>query len=181
MLKICLKIERLIYVIALTLGIVSGLFIFGIMIISNYEIIMRYGISSPTRWSFEVSTYLFIVGVFLGAAYTQTEHGHVSVDLVTSRLSPKVRGVLAIVSYLATLVYLVLFALATWGEAWLSYTRDFHSTTVMRIPLFPIQVWIPIGIILLALVVLIQTCRQATTLIKGENIASTECGETKES
>ena len=155
-LNVYMKVVRGINYFARWLALLSGFFVIAIMVVGDFEVISRYVFRSPTIWSFEIATYFLIAAVFLAVAYTQTQHGHVWIDVVVKLMSPRVRAIVGIIINFLSLVYIGFFIYASWGLAWLSFTRGFASPTTLRLPLFPMQVCIPIGLFLLAIVLAAQ-------------------------
>lgn len=80
----------------------NGCVIMGMAFIIGYEVWMRFVMNNPIPWSIEVPEQLLLVVVYLGLAYTTRVEGHVSMDIITIRLTPRVRGLLgAITSFVA--------------------------------------------------------------------------------
>ena len=59
-------------------GMASGLSILGACIVITYGVVIRY-MHMSTTWQNELATYLLLLAVFIGAAYTQKHHGHISI------------------------------------------------------------------------------------------------------
>jgi TRAP-type mannitol/chloroaromatic compound transport system permease small subunit len=60
----------------------------------TYDVAARYLFSAPTVWSYDISYMLGGSLMVLGGAYTLLHRGHVSVDIVYSRLSPRAQAIL---------------------------------------------------------------------------------------
>jgi tripartite ATP-independent transporter DctM subunit len=75
------------------------------------DVIMRYIFNSPIRYVLEVVEIMMITAVFLAVAHTQNEKGHVSVDVITSKLAPRPRIVLESIT---SLLGLGIFAIFIW-------------------------------------------------------------------
>ncbi len=77
-----------------------------IVCVTFYEVIARYIFDSPTIWSLEITQYAQAVFVALAAAYVLKKEGHVSVSLVTERMSEKWRNrAICITSIVAAFLY----------------------------------------------------------------------------
>ncbi len=103
-----------------------------------HEIFMRYILDNPTIYSYEISTML---GVIIGTgalAYTHRHHGHVRVDLLWRKLSPKGQ---AIADILGSIVFLwPLMSLLVWTALeWVLYSYSVHEIS-QESYLYPI-VW----------------------------------------
>ncbi|MEQ8934135.1 MAG: TRAP transporter small permease [Silicimonas sp.] len=97
-----------------------------------------------------------VVLAFLGSIRTQYSNGHVSSTLVTSKLSPKLRGWIRAVSLFLVAVLLVWAAYASGAAA----IKSFHSGEVrfglVRIPLWPIRSVVPVSFGLLSVLLMRQ-------------------------
>lgn len=76
-----------------------GAFLIGAMAVTiTYDVIMRYALSRPNIWAMQSSEYIAIYSTFLAAAWILRNEGHVTIDLVTSRLTPRTQAVLNIIT-----------------------------------------------------------------------------------
>lgn len=121
--------------------------------------ISRYFLKEPLSWVLEPSTLMLIPIVFLALSYTLLEGAHVRVQLITNRLPRKVGRVLEVVSLGCFLGYSVALLWGSWRLAYYSYSHGFKSGSLLAIPLFPVQVTIPIGVFILCLVILGQIAK----------------------
>jgi len=123
----------------------SGWIIVLMMLSISYDVIMRYFFKAPTTWSFEVSRYMLIMVVFLGGGWALPADGHVSVDIVTDKLSRKKQKAFIIVSTIISAGYLLTFfiqSVAFTHDAWANGVR---STEYLAWPLWPIRFFLVIG------------------------------------
>ncbi len=65
-----------------------------------YEVITRRVFHSPHVWTYEIITLFYGAHFMLLAAYTLLKRGHVSIDILYNRMSPKVRTILDIITYI---------------------------------------------------------------------------------
>ena len=65
-----------------------------------YEVFARYVFHSPTIWSYEITYMIYGTHFLLGAAYTLKVKGHIRIDLLYMRFSPRWRAMIDIVGYL---------------------------------------------------------------------------------
>jgi TRAP-type C4-dicarboxylate transport system permease small subunit len=127
------------------------------------DITLRRFFNSPLSWSFEVIEVMLVIVVFFTVAYCCATKGHISVDLLTSRLSKKGQVILEVLGYL---LGLILFAFMTWCSI-LSALEEMAShrvTGILLIPIYPFILVVALGSTLLALVLLAQlinTVREA--------------------
>lgn len=115
------------------------------------EIVARWVFNGSTLISVEYSSYLLIVTTFLGLAYTQRTGQMIQVDVVYGALSPRRKAWADALRHSVALVY---GAIAVWYVAdftWRSYTLGQVAPTLTRTPLYLPQLFMVIGMALLAL------------------------------
>ncbi len=124
-----------------------------------YDVGARYFFNSPTAWATEISTYLLIALVFLGAGSTQLANANVRIDILLTRLAPPARATLeAIGDWIA----FVTIALMAW-QAVLQVANDWkNGARIFSLLLTPS--WLPktpiaIGLVVLALAMLHELTR----------------------
>lgn len=65
-----------------------------------FEVISTKFFDSPHIWAPEITAYLYGPLFMLTAAYTLLYKGHVSIDIIFQKFSPRVRGILDCFTYL---------------------------------------------------------------------------------
>lgn len=144
-------------------ALASGLFITILMFITVYEVVMRYFLRLPTGRTQEVEQYYLLVGiVFFAIGFTLLEEGHVTIDLVVSRLPP--RAQLVMDGVIASTVTIVFAILLIWGGVLLAVRHQTATTPVTRMPLFVGYIMIPIGSFLLLLQAVIRLIKKVSLL-----------------
>jgi len=71
----------------------AGILLWGQMIIVNIEVFARYS-GRPTTWATEISSLLNLWIPFMVAAWVLRNEGHVKMDLIVERLSPKTQAMI---------------------------------------------------------------------------------------
>jgi len=132
-------------------GMLAAFFVTLAVFVICDMVIERYIFNLTTIWQLDVVTYSVIATTFIGSSYVLMTRGHVNVDIVPIYLGPRGRYWLAIFANLLALAFcLTLFILCTkfWYESW---TKDWHSDTVWRAPLWIPYFSMPFGLGLLVL------------------------------
>lgn len=118
------------------------------------------------NWQFvaEWSTFLVMLVVFAGLAYTLRSNGHITVSLLVERFPPRLQSFVALA--MALLSEAVLVYMAYRGILWmlLSIQRGITSTSVMRTPMWIPNLFVVLGLTMFAIAVLlfiIRTAQQA--------------------
>ena len=139
----------------------------GVMI---WEIMMRYLFNSPSHWAYEISLFLFGSFIVLGGAYTFLTGGHVNVDIVWGRLSPRGRAILDVITSAFTFLFLgVLFwtslqiTINSWqvGETTMSHWKPIY---------YPLRTTVPVGCFLLLMQVVAKLIRDMAMATTGREV-----------
>jgi C4-dicarboxylate transporter DctQ subunit len=128
--------------------IASALILIGWIIVCA-EIVMRYFFKHPLTWVVEFTEYIMLYSTFLGAAWLLKEEGHVNVNLVTNKLSPKTQVIL---SFVTSILGIAACAVIGWygTKSTLSqYAEGIRTFTAMLLLKWPFVMIIPIGSFLL--------------------------------
>ena len=132
------------------------------VILVNVNVVFRYFLNNPIRWTDEVVTSLFVWTVFMGSAYAHRRHAHLGVDIVVNLVKGPSKTVIEVIVeileilILALLTYIsmqyvlnlifkrgILFQIKdgvfAWGKVKLTYTDT------LRIPKWYTGVAVPLG------------------------------------
>ena len=143
-------------------GIIAGFMLTALLLLNSYAVIRRYGFNSPVDWILDLSEFLMVASVFMGTAYILHVDGHVTVDLIVTRLSEKTRHVL----YLATMFLVTIFTFfltwKTWELAW--DNLEARTESISQFPLFPAYIIVFYG----SLLIFLQSIIKIYTGIKGK-------------
>jgi TRAP-type C4-dicarboxylate transport system permease small subunit len=150
------------------LAVIGATLLILVMLSVCYAVVIRYFFNLNTPGMFEIWEYSLLYITMLGAAWLLRKEGHVSMDIVISRLRPRAQAMLnTITSILGIIMFLALTwygTLATW--------RLFQAGTRIPGDLYPPQgaivIIIPIGSFLL----LVQFMRRAHGYIKKRQALS---------
>jgi len=146
--KVKKRIRRINYIVcAIGMAMVIPL-----MLLTFADVMLRSFFNKPIPGTFEISQYMLAFFILLGAAYTQQVKGHVGVDFVTSRLSPRPRAICEIV---ATLLSLFIVAILVW-QGWVEGIAEKAVSDQLRIPQYPFKVLVAVGAFFLWLELLID-------------------------
>ena len=132
-------------------GFIAGICILATAFIVTYEVVLRALFDAPTEWVNEVSVYLILISAFLGFSPALAAGKHISVDLVTSKLSKQANKLLGIVISILGMGFSLVFLVTSAEMALNSYQLNMLSTSTLRIPLYIPQASLPIGFAILTL------------------------------
>jgi len=151
-------------------GIVAGGLALVMMATIGREVVGRYFFNAPSDWVVELDGYLLVALVYLAGGYILRVDGHIRVDLLYSRLAPRRRAwadLLGVILALPFLAFVVWQGSVLAGDAW---RRDDRSV-VMNWPLWPAELAVPVGALLLLLQALALGVRTARGLREGRDRA----------
>lgn len=94
------------------------------------NVVLRYGFNSGLFFSEEISRLAFVWLVFAGAQLMLHENGHIGVDMLTSRVSPRVARVMLVVSQGLMLYVTWLFLQGSWKQTLINLHVGAPSTGV---------------------------------------------------
>lgn len=121
------------------------------VLVSFYQVIMRYVFNNAPSWSEELARYLFVWVVFLGAAIAFRTAAHLGLDFFVNLMPPLLRK---IIQYLIGLLLIfLLFQVASEGYAVASLVKR-QLSAAMRMPMNYAYLAIPVGTTLMLLEVL---------------------------
>ncbi len=115
------------------------------------EIVFRYFLHMPIRWVVEITSILLLYMTFLATAWLLREEGHVTIDLLFVRFTPRVQNLFSII---VSIIGAALSVVMIWYGT--DITIDFIqrgvlTPTILELPRAAIIIVIPIGSLLLLL------------------------------
>ena len=155
------------------------------VILVNVNVIFRYFLNNPIKWTDEVVTSLFVWTVFMGSAYAHRRHAHLGVDIVVNLVKGPSKTVIEVIVeileilILALLTYIsmqyvlnlifkrgILFQIKdgvfAWGKVKLTYTDT------LRIPKWYTGIAVPLGFGLSLIYAIYFFLRDRLHLIKAK-------------
>jgi len=152
-------------VVTSTLSWISCVCVFGMMLLTTVDVVLRYVFHSPLIGAFEVSEFMMVIIVFFSMAYTQFQKGHVSVDIIVSRLSQKKQAFVDLFNHGATIIILLLIAWRCSLTA-LELYDTMETTGTVPIPVFPFVFVVAFGCLAMGLE-LLRDCIKIVGLFKS--------------
>ena len=136
----------------------------------GYDITVRYLFAKANFWPYDLTYMLYGSYTMLGAAYCHYLKGHVRMDLIYSRLSPRGRAKMDVICYIFLFFPLFSVLLYKCGEntLWAVMHGETSHASVWRPSLAPFKIAILFGIFLFYLQGIAEFIRALTVAIKGE-------------
>lgn len=135
------------------------------MVLTVADVSLRYLVNQPVPGAFELTEFLMVILASFGLAYTALQNGHVTVDLVLERFSPKTQ---AFIDTITCLISIGVFATVTWAS--ILYARSEWKakavSTVLLLPRFPFILVVVLGSAVLCLAILVNLLNSLNKVVK---------------
>lgn len=129
-----------------------------LLVLSVFVDVFARNINRPVPGNVDIAEMLLVLAVFFAFAHTLAIRGHVRVEIVYSRASTRVKGILDSITYfLAMGVYgFIVWAMA--NRAWeiIASTSPSSVTMTLEIPRVPLFIVVAVTILLLCLELLVD-------------------------
>jgi len=135
----------------------------------TYEVVMRYGFSSPTIWSYDVSYFLSSLVLMMGMAYTLKIKGHVNIDIFYNRFSTRTKAILDVVFALTLFFPLwILMSKAMFAHVKFAWVMKEKSWVGSWLPIiYPFKTWVTVGVVMLLIQGVAEFIRDLYVAITG--------------
>jgi TRAP-type mannitol/chloroaromatic compound transport system permease small subunit len=118
----------------------------------SYEVFVRYVLSKPTTWAFDISYITYGAMFLMAGAYALSRNGHVRADVMYRFWRPRTQASVDLVLY----IIFFLPAVAAWiysGWKYAQMSMQFREVSIFSpagVPVFPLKALIPLtGVFLL--------------------------------
>ncbi|HKZ27541.1 MAG TPA: TRAP transporter small permease [Rubrobacteraceae bacterium] len=141
------RLDRILSAVENTLAAVA---LGGASLLACLQVILRYLFDYTIFWAEEGTIYLLILSTFIGAVITLRHNEHVNVDVLAAFFKERGKRVLAVISALITVIYCGVFG----AYAWILVTQPAALsilTPALRLPLWVVELSLPVGLTLMFL------------------------------
>jgi TRAP-type mannitol/chloroaromatic compound transport system permease small subunit len=133
-------------------GFYASYLVLPLIIVVVFEVFMRYAFNAPTTWAFELTVFLYGVHFCFALAYAHKHNTHVAIDVFESRLSPKSRIILRIITNAALfLPSMGLLSFHVWVLAVNSWQQWEHASSSWAPAIYPVKTLMAVGFFLFLL------------------------------
>ena len=148
------------------LAFVAGCCLSAMMLVTVGEMVSRM-FGNPMAGTVETIGWLAAVTTAFALGYTQIHQGHVSIDLFTNRLNPRLRAVINILVYLASTA---LFTVVTWNifrhAGVLKQSGSLSET--MKVIVYPWVYLVSLGCAGLTFALLVDFAKSCVSVLSGK-------------
>lgn len=132
------------------------------ILITMYEVVMRYVFNSPTIWVNESVQILFGFYFLLGGGYTLLHDGHVRVDVLLHGLKSRGRRFANVLSLVIVMFYLSVLLYISADTAFDASTHLERAESAWAPFIFPVLCAAPVAAALMLLQALVMMVREFT-------------------
>jgi len=140
-----------------------------------YEVVTRYFLTVANDWIIEFCIYLLIAATFLSAAYTQSERGHVGIEVLEEIMSAKWNRIRLLLGDILSVAVIAFIANNAWHYCWDAYQQGWTTDSTWAPPLWIPYLMMAFGLTTLALQIVVQILETLTLPISE----SSENGQPK--
>ncbi|MEM7022917.1 MAG: TRAP transporter small permease [Pseudomonadota bacterium] len=87
------------------------------MVITAYEVVMRYLFNAPTSWAFELTILLCAICYLLSGGFVTVQRKHIAITALYDVMPPKIRWWLDLMAMLTGILAMSLLVWAAWRPA----------------------------------------------------------------
>ena len=87
------------------------------VVITAYEVVMRYGFNAPTIWVHDSATALSATGFIMAGTYALQQDRHMRISVVYDLSPPEIRKILDLLNSILIVAFLVLLTYTTIDQA----------------------------------------------------------------
>jgi TRAP-type C4-dicarboxylate transport system permease small subunit len=141
-------------------SLLGGLALVLAMVHVNLDVALRYLIGAPLSGTIEIVSYYYMIAlVFLPLAAVERRNGHISVELVSQKLSPRHQRILIGLVSLVSAVYFGLLAWRLWLDAVEKAQVGETYTGSLSLPIWPPRFFMPLSCGLLTVLLIYKSVR----------------------
>jgi TRAP-type C4-dicarboxylate transport system permease small subunit len=135
---------------------VAGLACLATLAMICYAVAMRYFLNRPQGWTDEAVGWLIVVAVMFAVPEAQRRAEHIGVDVLIDKAPARRRRILLSFGALAVALTALILIREGWEMVAFSRMVGLRSIGIPEISLWPIQIFVPLGAVLLLFVSLGQ-------------------------
>ena len=160
------KVESRFYPIVRFVDRITWVFLFIMMLMTMADVLLRKFSNLSILGTVELTELMMIIIVFSSLAECQVGDGHIKVDLVLKRFSPKVQSMFDVFTQFVCFALFSMMSLAIWQHA--NRMKEWGEVTIdLALPLYPFIYVAVIGCALLAFVLLIKALAALSVVMES--------------
>ena len=154
--------------VALAILLLGGIGTMAAMFLGTIEVVGTQSLKRPIPGALELTESTMVLIVFGALAYAQIRRGHIRVELVYTKMGPRVQAAMDVFANLAAMVFFGLLLWQSYHEAVYSLQIGEATVGLIRFPLFPARLILSVGTALLLLQLVLDTIVDIRRIKTGE-------------
>lgn len=148
-----------------TAGVISGVTIIVMMLLTDVDVIFRK-LGSGFTGATELNALMLVVVGFFAFAHCWNRQGHIRIDLFLERRSPRIKSAS---SAFGALIGLLFFGAIMWGGIGFAFNayKQAEVSPILMIPTYPVKVLLVIGCAIFVLRLLVAFIEFLSKTLKG--------------
>jgi len=166
------KISEWVHKLALVLLLMGALGMIISMFLGFADVVGTKFFNWPVPGTLEITESTMVLIVFGALAFTQSQRGHIRVEIFSTARGPRTKAFMDAVTHLVAIAF---FALVTWqgfDEALYSWEISEATMGSIRFPLFPARLLLVLGCALLLVQLGLDLIQDVRHMISGEASAA---------
>ena len=147
--------------------LVAGYILLAMGLLTSWSVILRYLVHKPIVWTYEAGGYVILACSAAGVAYALQQRRHIGVDLFVGKLRPTAGQTVRLINLIVTVAWGAIVLLGTWTLV-LKSIQTGKLSEAARIPIYPFELVVPVGMVIFLLIGLIMISRDTARLINKE-------------
>jgi TRAP-type transport system small permease protein len=135
--------------------LLTGLCVLAMTLMVSYDVLMRYFLDDPQLFVDDLTSFLLVAVIFLGAGPVFYKGGHIRIDLLTSRLKTKTQRWMRVITLSIGIVLLGIVIYETMVSTVAAFQTG-RVSAVMNYPLWTGMIFIPLGLTLMVFFMVVE-------------------------
>ena len=152
------------------LRVVAGLLVVAVMIITTYDVLMRYFFAAPVEWALTVSVIALLGVTFFAAPHLVATREHVAMDLIYDHLGGVSKRVADAATWISTLAFGLCMAWLGYRAALSAFNSGLRTSGNFSIPQWTFYACIYVGGLGVVLAIALAPFRAARPSPGGETL-----------
>ena len=162
------KISEWVRKLALVLLLMGALGMIISMLLGFADVVGTKFFGWPVPGTLEITESTMVLIVFGALAFTQSQRGHIRVEIFYTNRSPRTKAFMDAVTHLVAIAFFALVAWQGFNEALYSLEIGEATMGTIRFPLFPARLLLVVGCVLLLVQLGLDLIQNVRHMISGE-------------
>jgi TRAP-type C4-dicarboxylate transport system permease small subunit len=166
--KIANFLEKIIYPLIKVVHKIGLIILLLMMFLTIVDVAGRKFFSAPITGSYELTEFMLALLIFSSVAYTQIQKGHIAMEALVSRFSPRTQGIVDSIVYFVSMILALLLTWQLFAHAKRLRLGD-NVTGVLHLPIHPFVIATAIGTLFYFFVLLVDFFKSLQRVIQNES------------